>query len=556
MKISTPVRVAIIGGGPRALAAAEALIARSRSLQIPLALTVFEPHTPLGSGPNYDPHQPTLNRLNIPLRAIDVPPPETLLGPVGSFQDWVAVDDPDAGPDEYPARATLGRFLAARWAQLAQNAGTDFSLTVVRERALALQGNAPQWLVLTASGTHGSYGDVLLALGHQSVTPDRQLARWRDHARSTAATLIPAYPSSAIVDASSDWTGRVVAIRGLGLSTIDVIRLLSVGTGGRFEEGTDGLFYHRSGREPARIVPFSLDGLPPAPKPATAERDGLFDITAFEVDRFSEALSLALGSAPDTALDVVCATLADIAAEVFARLDLAADRTDAALWLIGERDAEHTQPRDDLPPGQVLADYLAMARGTAAPSVGYVIGQIWRKLQTPLRLIFNPANVPPATAAALIAFDEGLKRYSYGPPAAAAAEMLALIDAGLLDLRPADDPDILTCDGGWRLSAENGEATASVMIDAVLPPADITRVDTPLLADLYFRGLITPAAESLGIATGPDGQTRDRDGRTVSGLSVLGRMALGSVIATDSVHDCFGAAVRRWADGVMTRASS
>ena len=46
------------------------------------------------------------------------------------------------------------------------------------------------------------------------------------------------------------------------------------------------------------------------------------------------------------------------------------------------------------------------------------------------------------------------------------------------------------------------------------------------------------------------------DGRPAPGLAVLGRMASGSVIAVDSIHDCFGAAAERWAEGVAARAEA
>jgi len=38
-----------------------------------------------------------------------------------------------------------------------------------------------------------------------------------------------------------------------------------------------------------------------------------------------------------------------------------------------------------------------------------------------------------------------------------------------------------------------------------------------------------------------------------AGLCLLGRLALGSVVAADSLHDCFGEASHRWAEGVVDR---
>ena len=59
--------------------------------------------------------------------------------------------------------------------------------------------------------------------------------------------------------------------------------------------------------------------------------------------------------------------------------------------------------------------------------------------------------------------------------------------------------------------------------------------------------------DDLGARTAPDGRLIDRNEKPVPGLSLLGRLALGSVIAADSLHDCFGEASSRWADGVLRR---
>ena len=44
-----------------------------------------------------------------------------------------------------------------------------------------------------------------------------------------------------------------------------------------------------------------------------------------------------------------------------------------------------------------------------------------------------------------------------------------------------------------------------------------------------------------------------RDGTPIPHLCLLGRMSLGSVIAVDSLHDCFGEAAKRWAKGMAER---
>jgi uncharacterized NAD(P)/FAD-binding protein YdhS len=538
-------RVAVVGGGPRGLAAAEALVDRAPA-GARVEVTVFEPHAHPGAGPHHDPGQTELNRLNIPLRAIDLP----VRAGVGGFADWAAEALPECGPDGFPPRAALGAYLGARWRELSEGAAVGR----VAAEVTGAERSSAGWVLEAGEARHGPFDAVVLCLGHQEVEPDPQLRRWRAHAEDCGAVVRHVYPSDALIAAAANWQGRTVAIRGLALSMIDAMRGLTEGLGGRFERGAEGLRYRPSGREPARLLPFSLDGIPPAPKPATAALDARYDVEEAEAARFERAVAAALRREPGAALEGVCAALAPVAGAVLGRFGVADAEAAVERWLAVERDDPEGHAGRDLPPAEILAEMLAMAQGRRTPSAGYAVGQVWRKLQSPLRRAFNPAAVAPETAAAVIGFDEGLKRYSYGPPVSAAEEMLALIAAGLLDLRAVDDPDVELVEGGWRLSAEEGEATATVMLDAVLAPPDLARVAAPLVAGLRDAGLLVPVAEKLGARVAPDGAVIDAGGAPVPGLALLGRLALGSVIATDSVHDCFGAAVERWADGVWERA--
>jgi uncharacterized NAD(P)/FAD-binding protein YdhS len=195
-----------------------------------------------------------------------------------------------------------------------------------------------------------------------------------------------------------------------------------------------------------------------------------------------------------------------------------------------------------------------MAHDRRAPTTGYVVGQLWRKSQNEIRSAFNSTDVGADTAASLVTFDEGLKRFSYGPPVEASEQLLMLIEDGLVSLQTVDDPDIVLDPSGWRLVEGDDALVARVMIDAVLPSPDLSQITAPLFVDAIEKGLITAVDEGLGARTRPDGSLVTRDGETNAGLCLLGRLSLGSVIATDSLHDCFGASTHRWAEGVLTRA--
>lgn len=535
-------RVAVIGAGPRGLGAIEALAAQRHA---PVALDLFDPGCAPGAGPNFDPDQSPLCLLNIPLRAIDLPPASWRGARVPRFANWLPPERRQ--PERFPPRAELGGYLRARFRDLLAHAPDNLRLAWLPLPVTGLDHGPEGWRLMAADRVFGPYDEVLLVQGQPATGPDEQLARWQDHARRFGLDLLPAYPDRDILRAAPAWAGKTVAIRGLGLSTFDVLRLLTCGMGGRFENGR----YIRSGAEAARILPFSLDGLAPFPKPADAALDARFDPTGPETDAFRLALGAALRQSPDRALDGLAEALVAPLRRILSQTG--GDPGEAAIrdWLAAERDRPASQePRD---PVAALKAGIAMASGAAPPSIGHALGQLWRKWQDALRSGFNGADPAPGTAKALIGFDEGLKRYSYGPPVGSARELLALIGAGLVDLRAAEDPGILLREDGWQLVEDDLSARAEVMVDAVLPPPDPARLTDPLMRGLLDGGRICPVGKGMGLRTAPDGRVIGHDGNIGEGLGVLGRLAQGSVIAADSLHDCFGAATWRWSAGVASR---
>ncbi|WP_158968305.1 FAD/NAD(P)-binding protein [Chachezhania sediminis] len=533
-------RIAVVGFGPRGLGALEALAARLPHAWHPLAVEIFEPFPARGAGPNFDPAESPFCRLNIPLRDIDIRPPD--IGACGSFADWLPgpVD-----PDVFPPRTEIGRYLEARVRDLCKDKA--LSLTFHADHVLAAEQVGTGWRMKAGDAWHGPYDEVLLTVGQPKVSPDDQLAEWQAHADETGAALADAYPARDLARRTEDWTGKTVAIRGLALSAFDVLRVLTEAQGGRFVDGV----YIPSGREPARILPFSLDGRPPFPKPETEGIDALFEPTEAETGCFQDHIARAAAADPGTARELIGAALLPVLERIWKKAGGAADKAAIEDWLRTEWTDPGTQEIGG--PEKILHDGIAMAEGRVPPGIGYTAGQVWRKWQDSLRSGFNPADTAPETAELIIGFDEGLKRYSYGPPVSFSHELAALIRAGIVDPGLSADPGIELVSNGWKLSADGREAVAEVMIDAVLPSPDLSIVTDPLVTGLVSDGRLSPVADGMGARTTADGTVLGTDGTQSRGLTFLGRLALGSVIAADSLQDCFGAAASRWALGVIAR---
>lgn len=541
---SIDLRLAVIGFGPRGLGALEALAADTTHGPKRCKIDLFDTTDALGAGPNFHPDEDPLCILNIPVRALEIDPSDVLADHISPFAEWSATD---YAPDNFPPRSDLGAYLCARFQALCAATKDRFDISHIDARACALAREDDGWWITADDARHGPYDEVLLSPGQPASAPDPQLERWRAHAQEHSLDLAHAYPGTELLQAAREWSDQTVAIRGLGLSTHDVLRLLTVGLSGRFEGGR----YIRSGQEPRKILPFSRDGLPPAPKPVTAELDAMFDPTEDETSAFRAALAEAVEQPPEDALKTISDALVAPTLRILDGFDVEPSRDDVEAWLEVERTDPGAQDiRDTL---AALRTTIEMAHQRIAPSEGYVIGQLWRKLQNDIRSGVNSAVLSAETAKAIVGFDEGMKRYSYGPPVAASEQLLILIEDGLVGLQQVDDPDIYLAPQGWRLIEGDDATLAHVMIDAVLPSPVLEQVTDPLIKGAIEDGYLTPVDDGFGAQTRPNGSAMRRDGSVNEGLSLLGRLSLGSVIATDSLHDCFGASTHRWAKGVAER---
>lgn len=173
-------KVAIVGGGPRGLWAAEELLFHAERLSVPVDLTVFESGE-LGAGSAYSTDQPLQWRINATSTIVE--------SHVGTFDDWR-----EDSSDPFPPRAQVGEFFAYSWQQLSER----FPFTVVRKRAQ----------LDDLSG----FDQVLIATGHAPTWPGQ------------LDGAISAYPASNLAAITP---GSHVAIRGASLTFIDVALYLA-----------------------------------------------------------------------------------------------------------------------------------------------------------------------------------------------------------------------------------------------------------------------------------------------------------------------------------------
>lgn len=253
-----PVRIAVIGVGPRGLSALERVISHTRLDGPPVELLLIEPGE-LGVG-MHDAKQPDYLLLNTIASQLTIfsdermtPGAPVTAGP--GFFDWCEERHGLVEFDDFLPRRLLGEYLQWAAGQLLDRAAASDRLTVrhLPVVATSVRHEAEGATVTLADGVEHHVDLAVVTTGHG--------VEQRPPAATNGFIAMP-YPLPDQVDAVPE--DATVALLGTGLTAMDVIAALTVGRGGEFtEEG-----YQPSGREP-RIVLANRTGWLPCARPAT-----------------------------------------------------------------------------------------------------------------------------------------------------------------------------------------------------------------------------------------------------------------------------------------------
>ncbi|WP_029331325.1 FAD/NAD(P)-binding protein [Gillisia marina] len=303
---------------------------------------------------------------------------------------------------------------------------------------------------------------------------------------------------------------------------IDVVRALTIGKGGEFEILDKKTFHSKfisSPEVPKKILAFSLDGNPMVPKPLNAEIDSSYEPTDEEIEKFAKIISKnAHGKKKVSDTSFLKNAIAKIASRVYLDLQEKAYShefkqkelsTIIVEWLSDENFKHDLILPTSQPVQKSIKDFINMALGEEKISLDYCIGQVWRHCQPTLYKEFSHANLEDDVIASVIALDERLKRYSYGPPIESMQQLLSLVDSGILDLDLVEDPEITEVKNGWKLENNQSECTAQIMINSVLDAPKLMEVSSPIICNLLSNDLIEPIHSDLGINTKKGWNYRD-----------------------------------------------
>ncbi|WP_080792580.1 FAD/NAD(P)-binding protein [Corynebacterium pacaense] len=457
-------RVAIIGAGPRGLWAVEELLDASDTNWVDLDIDVYEQGVP-GAGSAYSTDQPDYWRLNVASSIVTTA--------WTSFDRWRRDGGEDLPLDPFPPRALVGAFLAQAWERCARRGVTTF-----HRRVESVEQLASGWRV-----EGRVYDELLVTTGH---------------ATGRRGTLSGIYPHGQL-DAVAP--GAVVAVRGMALTFIDAALALSLGRGGRVENGV----YVRGGGEPSLIIPTSRSGRLMEVKP-----DPAGDLAKLDLDAIVHRGSLAVRAAVD--LHGIRTALLAAARGILGRAESVADLGDFPAVLDGT-DAS----------GDPVAEFRLsrdVAVGRVRPGARWAVGEAWRRLYP--AIVHRVSYRDPLPGFAELA--RRMERVAFGPPPVNADIILALIDAGLIDT--SADPSV-----------------ADLLVDATTAPPGVAA-----------GGVV----DKLGVRRGGRAAIVDRDG-SVPGfahLAIVGRDAADRVLGPDTLSRTLHDVIPRWARRVVAAAGT
>lgn len=266
-----PVRLVVVGAGPRAVMLLERLLARHPAGQA-LRVDLIDPHPP-GAGRIWRHDQSPLLKLNSMARDVTVFTDDTCTidGPVRpgpALDEWAAlvrdgrlpdvvVDDEGVAAeiaglrgDGFPTRRLHSHYLDWFWRTTVAGAPAGVEITWRQDRVTGVDTASPGHVVRLAGGDELPADVVVYATGHTASEPDAAVAALREAATAAGLTYVPP-DFTADADLSALDPGTGVIVRGMGLAAIDLVVLLAEGRGGRFSRGDDGaLRYEPSGLEP------------------------------------------------------------------------------------------------------------------------------------------------------------------------------------------------------------------------------------------------------------------------------------------------------------------
>ncbi|MBH1934374.1 FAD/NAD(P)-binding protein [Streptomyces sp. AV19] len=609
--------IAVIGAGPRGLSVVERLTANAGASGRRAVVHVVDPY--LGTGGRVwrstQPQELLMNTVAAQVTMFTDPsvncegpirPGPSLYdwakrvvpdGPRGAVPGWVRAEAAELGPGSYPSRAFCGRYLTWVLDLLVRTAPRNVTIRLHRHRAVRLtEAEGAAQVVTLDTGARLLADCVVLAQGHLDMPAagGPEEAVLLEHAgRHGFGYLPPASPAEA--DLGAVVAGERVALRGLGLNFFDYLALLTVGRGGSFHRAGGRLRYRPSGGEP-RLFAGSRRGVPyhargenqkgafgrHRPVVLTQER-----IAALRRRRREgEQIQFSRDVWPLIDREVTAVYFSTLLAQRARRAEREAFlkeyvrqpfgtpvdervlerfgivRDDAWDWErvcrpYGDREFAGPAAYQDWLLGYLREDLAEARRGNVDGPLKAAL-DVLRDLRNEVRLAVDHAGITGESYRnELQTWFTPLNAFlSIGPPPSRIEELIALVEAGTVEM-VGPGMRVVPVREGFEVSSAavpGSGRRVTTLVEARLPEVDVRSTTDPLVRDLRARGACRPYL----IPTGRDGHVETgglmvtpRPYRLVdaAGQPHPYRFAFG--VPTETVHWATAAGIRPGVDSVI-----
>jgi uncharacterized NAD(P)/FAD-binding protein YdhS len=542
-----PVRVAVVGAGPKGFYCFERLAHHAERHGRRLRVDLFEPSGEPGAGAVYRSGQPEYLRMNFADELIDAWPPGPGLVPSSrrrSFAEWrdqVGVRDGTG----YSPRSLVGEYLRDCFDSVLAALPPESEARVHRGAVDGLERGPGGWIVRSGERSVES-DEVVVAVGHRGgVATELSREPPTTSGGSTEGPAPISYPLARCLGPDAVPAGAELAVRGMALTFIDVALELTEGRGGRFVPADDGsgrLRYLGSPEEVGALTALSRSGRPMAVKPAPRPSGGgqapaLEPVRAAGRERLG-GLDTVDPLGPGGLLDVLAGTAAEllIAAR---RSERSAERVSRTARLLSDwlrsRLAAAGAPAAELNGAaeRGLRRSWRVASAQCPPDGRWALGESWRAIYPALVATGSYGGIPDRLWADFAALAREMERLAFGPPPINGAKLLALAEAGKVRF---------------------GGAGAPPRLDAVLASPGAAERRGDLVDALLERGWIRRAGGGRrGIEVDRAAGCIGRDGTSTPGLAAVGRLTEDWVIGNDTLSRTLHADPDRWARRVVDR---
>jgi uncharacterized NAD(P)/FAD-binding protein YdhS len=569
-------KLAIVGVGPRGLYATENLLSKlsSKAGSIEIELLFFEETGHFGNGQVYDVDQVLTNWININERILYLNKRNklyignTLVPEFPSYHDWAGLDYNsilDEEPDTYPPRAKIGAYLKERFQTLIEPL-LDAGIAVLSEEIVidisVLDNNKIS--LVTNLNSYNGIDQVLLAIGHQSTYVSEQIDSWNTFVENNKRLHLfkNPYPISDFLNSSGLNKNSKIGLRGCGLAMIDVVRGIS-STFGDFEiisQKNKASIFSPNDKLAFNFVPFSLDGLPPVPKPLNAKIDHLYKPEDEQIGVFASVIGNKDNQQLATSSSFLIDAILPLVRAVYSKLpdtlmssNLPEDKIEniARQWLNNQKYKHDLIISVDESQKIMMQKFIGMAVGEHAVSLDFCIAQVWRHCQPTIYTQLSHNACRPDVFADIIGLDEQLKRYTYGPPVESIQQLVALESAGFLTFDYANNPEIELSENGWILKSDKNSVKVDFMINSVLNAPEVKSVNSQIVKNLLSNDMMQIVHDDYGVLTDANGYLISKDKNTILPIALLGRLAKGTIIGVDAILECFGSRPKAWAEACV-----